>query len=482
MQKFDASAAPDAIVIGSGPNGLAAAVAIARAGRSVRVYEAEAAIGGAARSAALTLPGFTHDFGAAILSLVPLSPFLSTLPLGEHGLAFASPEAPFAHPLDHRPAIVVERSVDATAEQFSRRDARAYKRLIQPWVSIAPELMDALLAPFGFRHPIIMSRFGRHAIRSIEGFARAHFDGDDARAMLAGVGAHSMVPLDYLATTGYTLGLLVSAHAGGWPVAVGGTQQLANALAAYLRSLGGEIVTDSPVTSLAELPRARAILCDVTPPQFERLAARSSGGRSSATAARRLARHRPGPGVFKMDWALHHPVPWRDAACRRAGTIHIGNTMAEMAESERDAWNGRSHPRPYVLAVQPSLFDGSRAPAGKHTFWAYCHVPHGCTEDMTERIESQVERYAPGFRDCIAARHAMFPADLERADANLVGGNISGGAADLSQLLWRSAALDPYATPLEHVYLCSSSTPPGVGVHGMCGFHAAQSALRHSLA
>ena len=473
----------DAIVIGSGPNGLAAAIALARAGRSVRVYEAAAVIGGATRSVECTRPGFIHDVGAAVCALVPLSPFLRTLPLHEHGLALLSPDAPFAHPLDHRPAILVERSVEATAAQFTEPDARAYRALLEPWVSVAPQLMDALLAPFGFQHPVLMAKFGRHAIRSLEGLARGRFSDDAMWAMWAGVGAHSMVPLHHLATAGYALALLVSAHASGWPVAAGGSQQLANAMAAYLQSLGGEIVTNHRVASLADLPPARAILCDVTPGQFRQLAAYGpTRRRVGASAARRLARHRQGPGVFKLDWALHHPVPWRDRACCRAGTIHLGNSMHEIATAERDVWAGRASAHPYVLAVQPSLFDASRAPAGGHTFWAYCHVPNGSPVDMTDRMENQIERYAPGFRDCIATRHTMFPADLERANANLVGGDIAGGAADLSQLIWRSAARNPYATPLEHVYLCSSSTPPGVGVHGMCGFHAAQSALRHSFA
>ena len=474
--------APDAIVIGSGPNGLAAAIAIARAGHSVRVYEAQADIGGALRSAELTLPGFTHDLGAAVHALVPLSPFLRALPLKEHGLTLVTPDAPFAHPLDGLPAVVVERSVEATAAQFTGADARTYRDLIRPMVEDAQQIMDALLAPLGFHHPVVMAKFARHAIRSLEGLARGRFSAEAVQAMLAGVGAHCMVPLGNLGTAGYALGLLISAHAGGWPIAQGGSGQLAIALGNYLRSLGGEIITDHPVESLAELPSVRAVLCDITPGQFHKLAARSaSDAPARRSATRRLARHRQGPGVFKMDWALHEPVPWRDVACARAGTIHLGNSLAEIAAAEREVSNGRTNARPYVLLVQPTLFDRSRAPSGKHTLWAYCHVPNGSTEDMTERIENQVERYAPGFRDCIAARHALFPADLERADANLVGGNIAGGAADLSQVLWRSASLDPYATPLEHVYLCSSSTPPGIGVHGMCGFHAAQAALKQSL-
>jgi phytoene dehydrogenase-like protein len=296
--------------------------------------------------------------------------------------------------------------------------------------------------------------------------------------MFAGAAAHSMAPLEHLATSGFALGLIVAAHAVGWPVARGGSQQLAGALASYLRSLGGEIVTGMRVESLDQLPASRAVLCDVTPRQFLQLA----GSRLPQGYRRRLERHRYGPGVFKMDWALDAPVPWRAEGCRRAGTIHLGGSLDEIADSERAAWQGRVHSRPYVLLVQPTLFDESRAPAGKHTLWAYCHVPHGSPHDMTAAIERQVERFAPGFRDCIGARHAMGPAEMERGNANLVGGDIAGGAVTLRRIVGRpGAALRPYETPLDGVYLCSSSTPPGVGVHGMCGHHAARAALAHTL-
>jgi phytoene dehydrogenase-like protein len=292
--------------------------------------------------------------------------------------------------------------------------------------------------------------------------------------MFAGAAAHSLVPLEYRATAGYALGLIVSAHAGGWPVARGGSQAVANALASLFTSLGGEIETGVRVESLARLPASRIVLCDVTPRQFLRIA----GDRVPAGYRRRLERYRYGPGVFKMDWALSAPVPWRAAECARAGTIHLGGSLAEIASSERDAWNGRVSAKPYVLAVQPSLFDPSRAPAGRHTFWAYCHVPNGAGADMTTAIEDQIERFAPGFRDCILARHAMGPAAMESRNANIVGGDIAGGAADLAQLFTRPvASFNPYATPVPGVYLCSASTPPGVGVHGMCGYYAAQAAL-----
>ncbi|MEP6494673.1 MAG: NAD(P)/FAD-dependent oxidoreductase [bacterium] len=466
--------ATDAIVVGSGPNGLAAAIALAIAGRSVRVYEAESTIGGSTRSAELTEPGYVHDVCATVHALALVSPFLKALPLSEHGLELVHPHAPFAHPLDDGTAVVVHRSLAQTIDTLSKRDAKAYRALIAPFVDRADDLMHALLGPFGFRHPFLMANFGRHAIRSAEGFARRSFADERTRAMFAGVAAHSVVPLDQLATAGYGLGLLVAAHAVGWPVARGGSQRLSDAMAAYLRSLGGEIITDTRVGRLEELPPSRTTLCDVTPRQLLRLA----GDRFPARYRRRLGRYRYGPGVFKMDWALNAPVPWRASECNSAGTIHLGGSMGEIAFSEREVWDGRHVERPYVLVVQSSLFDDSRAPAGRHTLWAYCHVPNGSTEDMRARIENQIERFAPGFRDCVIARSAMYPADMEARNANLVGGDIAGGAADLAQLFTRPvASLNPYRTPLPGVYLCSSSTPPGIGVHGMCGYYAAQAAL-----
>ncbi|MEO8622243.1 MAG: NAD(P)/FAD-dependent oxidoreductase [bacterium] len=464
----------DAIVIGAGPNGLAAAITLARAGRSVRIYEAAPTVGGGTRSDALTEPGFVHDVCAAVHSLALASPFLRTLPLAEHGVAFAHPAIPLAHPLDDGTAVVVERSVQATADALPRADARRYQTLLEPFVERADDLMEALLGPLGMRHPILLTRFGLHAIQSAHGLANRMFESERTRAMFAGVAAHSMVPHDHLSTAGYGLGLLVGAHAFGWPVAVGGSQKLADGLASYLRSLGGEIITGAEITSLSELPSSRAVLCDVTPRQFLKMA----GDRMPPSYRRRLSRYRYGPGVFKMDWALNDVVPWRAKECHSAGTIHLGGSAEEIAFSEHESWNGRAAERPYVLAVQPSLFDSTRAPKGKHTLWAYCHVPNGCTVDMRERIESQIERAAPGFRECIASTHVMFPADMERRNANLVGGDIAGGAADLAQFFARPvASLHPYATAIPNVYLCSSSTPPGVGVHGMCGHYAARSAL-----
>src|SRR5918993_2670040 len=417
----------DAIVIGSGPTGLAAAVALARAGRSVRVYEAQATVGGATRSLPLTEPGFVHDVCATVHALVAASPFLSSLPLVDFGYEFLHAPAPFAHPLDDGTAVVGHRSVDATADALRREDGAAYRRLMKPFVERSEDLMDALLGPIRARHPFLMARFGLLALRSADGLARAQFRDERTRAMFAGAAAHSVAPLEFRGTAGFAMGLLVAAHAVGWPVARGGSQTLPNALAAYLRSLGGEIVLDSPIETLAQLPPSRVVLCDVTPRQFVRMTA----DRIPSGYRGKLERFRYGPGVFKMDWALNAPVPWRARECREAGTIHLGSTLAEIADSERAAWEGRVHDRPYVLMVQPSVADSSRAPAGKHVLWAYCHVPHGCAVDMSQPIENQIERYAPGFRDCISSRHVMGPAAMEARNANLVGGDITGGATDL---------------------------------------------------
>lgn len=463
----------DAIIVGSGPNGLAAAIVLAEAGLSVRVYEAQDEPGGGLRSAPLTGPGFINDVCATVHALALASPFLKTLPLAAHGFEPVHAGAPFAHPLDDGSAMVVERSVDATARALTQADGRAYRALFAPLVEDADRVMEALLAPPGRRHPFLMARLGLTAVRSAQGLAR-RFGDARTRAMLAGVAAHAVVPLDYLGTAGYTLGLGLAAHAYGWPVARGGSQRLAAAMVSYLSTLGGEVVTGSTITSLDDLPPAGAVLCDVSPQQLVALA----GARIPRGYARRLARFRHGPGVFKMDWALSRPVPWRAESCRRAGTVHLGGTFEEIADSEQSAWNGRVHDRPYVLVVQPSLWDTSRAPAGQQTLWAYCHVPHGSTVDMTARIEGQIERFAPGFRDCITERHVLDPAAMQRRNANLIGGDIAGGAGDLRQVLMRPvASLSPYVTPMTNVYLCSSSTPPGVGVHGMAGYFAAKAAL-----
>lgn len=468
----------DAVVIGSGPNGLAAAITLARAGRSVLVREANATVGGSCRSAALTLPGFTHDICSTVQAMAGISPFFRDLPLDVMGVRFAKPRAAFAQPLDDGTAALVQGSFEETARTLGD-DEQAYRKLVSPIVQAWIELVPALLGPPRWPlHPMLLAQFGMRAIRSARGLAEAQFRTPAARALFAGVAAHSVLPLEWKGTAAFGLVLLLAAHVTGWPVAVGGSQVLADALAAHLRSLGGQIQTDSPVRSLDELPSSRVVLCDVTPRQLLRIA----GDRLPGGYRKRLAKFRYGPGAFKVDWALSEPIPWTAMECRAAGTLHLGGTLDELAESERAPWEGKIPAKPYVLLVQSSLFDPTRAPNGKQTAWAYCHVPNGCTADMTDAIESQVERFAPGFRDLILARHVMPPAALERHNENLVGGDIGGGSNQLSQLFARPVARTaPYATPVAGLYLCSSSTPPGGGVHGMCGFFAAQAALSREL-
>jgi phytoene dehydrogenase-like protein len=465
----------DAVVVGSGPNGLAAAIVLVRAGRRVSVIEGGRTVGGGCRSEELTLPGFVHDTCSTVHALALVSPFLSSLPLAEHGLELAHPDAPLAHPLDDGSAVILERSVEETARGLGP-DARAYRRLFDPLVRTADELMPEILGPLRPpRHPLVLARFATSGLRSATGLARSRFQGERARALLAGCCAHSMLSLRSPASAAFGIVLALSAHQVGWPVARGGSQRLADALASYLRSLGGEIQTGRWVESLDEVANTGATLLDVTPRQLVRLA----GRRLPDRYARRLGRYRYGPGVFKLDWALDGPIPWSAAEVSRAGTVHLGGRLDEIAASE-DAVSKGEHPlRPFVLLVQPSLFDPTRAPAGKHTAWAYCHVPNGSSRDMTEAIEAQVERFAPGFRDLIAARSAMDSAEVERRNPNYVGGDINGGVQDLRQLFTRPVPRPvPYSTPVDGLYICSSSTPPGGGVHGMCGYFAARSALR----
>jgi phytoene dehydrogenase-like protein len=463
----------DAIVVGSGPNGLAAAIRLAQAGRRVVVLESQSTPGGGVRSAELTLPGFVHDICSTVFAMVVCSPFLRELPLKSHELDWVFPPAPLAHPLDDGTAVMLHHSVDATARSLGA-DGDGYRRLVGDLVSRWQDLMQDAFAPPGIpRHPFFFARFGLRALRPATSLARAYFKTERGRAFFAGLAAHSILPLEKLTTSAVALVLAVAGHAAGWPFARGGSQQLTSALVKYLESLGGKLITGCHVESLEQLPPARAVLLDVTPRQLIRMA----GAKLPASYRRKLERYRYGPGVYKMDWALHQPVPWRAAECAQAGTIHLGGTLDEIGDSERRPWRGEVSERPYVLFTQPSLFDPARAPAGKHTAWGYCHVPHGYAGNMTEMIEKQVERFAPGFRDCIAARSIMGPAELERHNPNLIGGDISGGAAMLSQLFLRPTA-SLYRTPLDGVYLCSSSTPPAPGVHGMCGYFAAEAALK----
>jgi phytoene dehydrogenase-like protein len=460
-------------VVGSGPNGLAGAITLARAGRSVLVYEAASTVGGGSRSAELTGPGFLHDVCSAVHPLVLASPFMSSVPLQEHGLKLIQPPMPLAHPLDDR-AVTLDRSVEATARDLGV-DGRTYERLFAPLVRDAERLASDVMGPLRVpHHPWAMTRFGLNALRSAEGLT-ARFRGREARALLAGIAAHSMLSLDRVTTAAYALMLALLAHAVGWPIPEGGSQRISDALVGYLGELGGEIVTDRRISSLEELPAADIVLLDVTPRQVIEIA-----GRDLPPSYRnQLTRFRYGPGAFKVDWALDGPVPWKDAECARAGTVHVGGTFEEIAASERAVAAGVPPENPYLLVAQQSLFDSTRAPQGKHVLWTYCHVPNGSTFDMTERMTAQIERFAPGFSDRVLDRSVMSPADLERYDENYVGGDINGGLQSIAQLWTRPVRrLVPYKTPLDGVYICSSSTPPGGGVHGMCGLFAARTAVR----
>ncbi len=464
----------DAIVVGAGPNGLSAAITLARAGRSVLVLEAEEVIGGGTRSAELTLPGFVHDICSAIHPLAAGSPFFRTLPLDQHGLEWIYPSAEMAHPLDDGTAVMLERSVDATAAGLGR-DADAYRRLMAPlvadWDVLAPVLLGPRPVP---RHPVALARFGLVGIRSAQSVARSRFAGERARALFAGMAAHSILRLDQLATAGFGLVLGILGHRVGWPVARGGSQRIADALSCYLRSLGGEIVAGVRVESLESLPRARAVLFDVTPRQLLTIA----GDRLPPGYRCQLTSYRYGPGVFKLDWALDAPIPWTASDCARAATVHIGGTIEEIGASEQAVSAGEHPEQPFVILAQQSLIDPTRAPTGKHTAWAYCHVPNGSSWDMTDRIEAQIERFAPGFKQHILARSAMGPASLQQHDANYIGGDINGGMQDLRQFYTRPAIrLNPYSTPARGIFMCSSSTPPGGGVHGMCGYFSGRAAM-----
>ena len=464
---------PDAVVVGSGPNGLAAAITLARAGRSVRVVEAEDTIGGGMRSAELTEPGFLHDVCSAIHPTAVGSPFFDELPLAEHGLEFVDPPAALAHPLDDGSAVMLERSVEDTAAGLGR-DGPKYRRIFEPLVRDKGRLMPFLLGPRPLpRHPVSAARFGLLGLRSAIGLTR-RFEEERTKLLFAGLAAHSIQSLRRSPTASFALVLGLLGHAYGWPLARGGSQSIADAMASYLRSLGGSIETGRRVDSLDELPHAKAAVLDLTPKQVIRLAAH----RLPARYLGALRRYRYGPGVFKVDWALDGPVPWTAAECSRAATVHIGGPLDEIVESEDAVWHARVPARPFVLAAQPSLFDDTRAPAGRHTLWAYCHVPNGSRRDMTAAVEAQIERFAPGFRDRILARATRNAAEMEAHNPNYVGGDINGGVQDLLQLYTRPAIrLNPYSTPVEGLYLCSSATPPGGGVHGMCGYLAAKAVL-----
>jgi phytoene dehydrogenase-like protein len=471
----------DAVVVGSGPNGLTAAVVLARRGWRVLVLEANAQAGGGTRTAELTRPGFRHDTCSAIHPLAAGSPVFAELGLERYGLRWIHPPTPVAHPLDGNQAATLERDLEATAAGLavsgSAADARTYRALMRPLARSWPALAHEVLGPPLHRphRPLLLARFGLRSLTPAASLARRRFSGEPARALWAGLAAHSGLPLESRLSSAAAALLGAAGHAVGWPLAEGGSQRIADALIAALREHGGEVATGERVDDVSDLPRSRTVILDLTPREVLRVA----GARLPEGYRRRLQRYRYGPGAFKIDYALSAPIPWRSEACARAGTVHLGGTLEEVAASERAAAAGRAAEAPFVLLAQPSRFDPGRAPAGKHVAWAYCHVPNGSTADMTTRIEAQIERFAPGFALTVLARSTMAAPALEAYNANYVGGDIGGGTLDLRQWLARPAPrLDPYATPDPQLFLCSSATPPGGGVHGMAGYHAARSVLR----
>ncbi len=462
----------DVAVIGSGPNGLAAAITVAQAGRSVVVFEAQDAIGGGARSEELTLPGFFHDTCSSVYPMALMSPFFRTLPLEKYGLEWVHPILPLAHPLDDGTAVVLDRSIEKTAENLGA-DGKRYDELMSAIVEDWPKLEGFLLGPPRLpQHPLLAAKFGLRAVRSASHLARSTFRYERARALFAGIAAHSILPLEKMLSAAFGLVLGAAGHLVGWPFARGGAEKVTDALAAHLRALGGEIRTNARIESLDEFSREQIILCDVTPRQLAKVA----GDRLPDGFRKKLEKFRYGPGVCKVDWALNGPIPWKAEVCAQAGTVHLGGTLEEIEASERDCWERRIAEKPFVLVAQPSLFDSTRAPAGKHVGWAYCHVPNGSNADMSQAIENQIERFAPGFRARVLKRSVRVASGLEAYNANLVGGDITGGAAELRQFFlrptWRM-----YRTPAKRLYICSASTPPGGGVHGLCGHFAARAAL-----
>jgi len=463
-----------AVVIGSGPNGLAAAIVLAQAGLQVDVYEAEAVPGGGARTLPLTLPGFRHDFGSAVHPMAVASPFFSGLPLKDYGLEWVQPPAPVAHPLDDGTAVILERDL-SEAEKALGEDGKQWRRLFGPfaehWKVLAPEVLRPIsLLP---RHPFLLARLGVLGFPSANTIAQFWFRSARTKALFAGMAAHSMLSLEEPLTAAFGIMFAATAHAVGWPIPRGGSQSITSALCGYLASLGGKLQVARRVENLASLGSFDVALCDVTPRQVLAIA----GDRLSSSYRRRLDRYRYGPAVFKVDYALASPIPWKAPECRRSATVHIGGTVEEIVVSEDAMRHGREAERPFVLLSQPALFDPTRAPEGKHIAWAYCHVPNGSTFDMLPRLEAQIERFAPGFRDCILERSVLTPARLESMNANLIGGDIGGGLMNLSQFLFRPT-MRYYATSARDIYICSSSTPPGGGVHGMCGYNAAKLALK----
>jgi phytoene dehydrogenase-like protein len=464
-----------AAIIGAGPNGLAAAITLAQRNFHVDVFEAQPQPGGAARTLELTLPGFLHDFGSAVHPLAAGSPFFSSLPLQSHGLEWIHSPAPLAHPFDDGTAITLERDL-REAESVLAPDGNRWRALMQPFADHWPALSAEILRPLNVftRHPFLLARFGATAFLPAKTLVHL-FRSERTKALFAGLAAHSFLSLDEPLSAAFGIILAAAAHAVGWPIPRGGAQSITSALCAHLASLGGNIKTSTPIEDLSAVENYNAILCDLTPHQLLRIAR----NRFPTRFDRKLAKYRYGPGVFKVDYALQHPIPWKSPDCARAATVHLGGTFQEIAASEHDMRHGRHSDRPFVLLSQPTFFDPTRAPAGKHVAWAYCHVPNSSTVDMLPAIESQIERFAPGFRDCILARRVFSPSALEEMDANLIGGDISGGAVGLRQFFFRPTWRH-YATPIRNLYICSSSTPPGAGVHGMCGHNAAKQASSSS--
>ena len=469
-----ASSNKKACVIGAGPNGLAAAIVLAQAGLQVEVFEAEPQAGGAARTLELTLPGFHHDFGSAVHPMAAGSPFFSTLPLQQHGLEWIHSPAVLAHPLDNGTAVLLHRNFEEAQAELGE-DGRVWRGLMEPlaarWLELERDILRPLIAlP---RHPFLLARFAKDALPSANIDARRRFRTERARALFAGLAAHSFLRLDEPISASFGMVMAASAHAVGWPIPRGGSQAITNALCGYLKALGGHIHTSNRIEDLRQLPACDITMCDLTPRQLLRVA----GEKFSRGFRNRLNKYRYGPGVFKVDYALNRPIPWKAAECLRAATVHVGGTMQEIDASEAAMSQGRISGRPFALVAQPTLFDPARAPEGKHIAWAYCHIPNGSDFNMLENLENQIERFAPGFRDCVLARRIFAPGGLEAMDANLVGGDINGGAMDIRQFLFRPTWRQ-YGTSAKDIYLCSSSTPPGGSVHGMCGYNAAQMALR----
>ena len=464
----------DAIIVGSGPNGLAAAIYLQQNGLSVLILEAKSEIGGGLRSAELTLPGFTHDICSAIHPLAVGSPFFQQLPLADHGLEYIYPEIAAAHPFDNGTAAVLKQSVTETAKLLGG-DAQAYLKLMQPIVADWPNIATDVLGPLHYpKRPLAMAKFGLSALTSATHLFKL-FKTEEAKGLLAGMAAHSMQPLSKITTSAAALVLMINGHLKGWPIPKGGSNRIANALASYFTSIGGKIETNTYVKSLGQLPSAHSVLFDVSPKQLLQIA----GHKFSSLYKWQLERYRYGMGVFKVDWALDGPIPFMAEECKKAGTIHIGNSIQEITNAEQQTWDGQHPERPFVLLAQQGVFDPSRAPDGKHTAWAYCHVPNGSKVDMTNAIENQIERFAPGFKDRILAKHTMSPAQMEEYNPNYIGGDINGGVIDIGQLFTRPALRwSPYRTSAKGIYICSASTPPGGGVHGMCGYNAAKRVLK----